>query len=96
MRSLAGEDTISCGFVDRRNPEEKDTLTLLTCGVEILCFELSVLHGKFGKRYNVTPALVGEAGRYLSDLMSSTDEGSRSMSREIEAVFHDLGLSVTG
>ena len=95
VRSLAGEDAISCGFVDRRDPGEKHTVTLLTSGVEILCVEMSALHGKYGKRYDITPPMVGEGGRYLAGLLSPTNEPSPNMVREIAAVFHDLGLSVT-
>ncbi len=89
--AFASPEAVSCGFIDRPNPNDGQVLHLLTAGVETLCVELSAIYGKYGKTYNVTPATVGEGGRYLASLLSD-HELSPQMVHEVTAVLRDLGL----
>lgn len=91
--SVANENSVSCGFIDRRNPEDKNTLTLLHNGIEIICVEILTLHGDYGKPCGVTPPMVGEGGRLLSALLSPVDRPSPEMFRELAAVQRDLGVN---
>ena len=92
--ALRAEGTVSCGFVDRSDPDDQQALSLLHSGIEMLCVEISTLHGQYGKKYEVTPPMVGEGGRRLTELLSSVDRPSPEMIRELVALNHDLGLPV--
>ncbi len=92
---LADENSISCDFIDRRDPGDDGTLSLLHAGTEILCAETAALHGRFGKRYGITPSMVGEGGRPLTSLLSPVDTPSLEMARELSALQMDLGVSIT-
>ena len=93
--ALADENSVSCGFIDRRDPGDEKTLSLLHTGTEILCVETASLHGRFGTRYGVTPSMVGEGGRLLTALLSPVDAPSLEMARELVALQQDLGVSIT-
>jgi len=92
--SIADENSVSCGFIDRSDPGDKNTLKLLHNGIEMLCVEVSTLHGVYGKPYGVTPPMVGEGGRLLSALLSPVDSPSSEMLRELAAVQRDLGVNL--
>ena len=94
ISALAEEGSVSCSFIDRRDPKDETTLSLLHSGIEILCVEISALHGQFGKQYEVTPAMVSEGGRRLTSLLSPVDNPSPEMIRELVALNRDLGLSI--
>ena len=93
ISALAEEGSVSCGFIDRRDPKDETTLSLLHNGIEILCVEIAALHGQFGKQYEVTPPMVGEGGRRLTSLLSPIDNPSPEMIRELVALNRDFGLS---
>ena len=92
--ALREKGSVSCGFIDRSDPNDENTLSLLHSGIEMLCVEISTLHGQYGKQYEVTPPMVGEGGRRLTGILSSVDNPSPEMIRELVALNHDLGLPI--
>jgi len=53
--------------------------------------EIAFIHGAYSKKYNVTPASVGEGGRLLADLLSGPDGESKEMKRQIDTLPSELG-----
>ena len=90
--ALAHETSVSCGFIDRRDPGDEMTLALLHKGTERLCVETTALHGQFGSRYGTTPPMVAEGDRLLRALLSPVDSPSQEMARELAALQEDLGV----
>lgn len=81
----------SCGFVNRSLSEGVKISKLLSSGCEICCAEIAFIHGKYGKRYGVNPALLREGGRLLADLLSSPNGESKEMKRQIDMLSFELG-----
>jgi len=80
----------SCGFLNRSLSSGSKLLDLLSSGCEILCAELAFIHGTYGKTYGVTPLLVGEGGRFLSELLSDPNSNSREVERQISITLSEL------
>lgn len=80
----------SCGFVNRSLSEGIKILNLLSSGCEILCAEIAYIHGTYGKKYNITPPLVGKGGRLLSEILSGPNSNSNEMERQISEVLFEL------
>lgn len=94
VRSLAEENSVSCGFIDRKDPNDQSTLIMLHSGIEIILVEILELHGQYGKPYGVTPPMVGEGGRLFSELLSPIDRPSPQMLKELTRVQQDLGVNI--
>jgi hypothetical protein len=85
---------VSCMLVNRTDPSEKDLtkdLEIFANSCEMLCVEITYVHGTFGKQYGLLPSKGGEGGFYLTKLL---DRGSNSeMTNLVRATLHDLGWS---
>jgi len=80
----------SCGFYNRSLSDVIKISNLLSRGCEILCAEIAYIHGTYGKKYNVTPAKVGEGGRILTKLLAGTNRNSNEMERQIAQTLFEL------
>lgn len=84
----------SCGLVNRSDPAEKDlsdVLTVLTNGVQMLCVEITAIHGQFGKQYGILPSKGGEGGFFLTQLLEEGNDAP--MARLVQQILSELGWS---
>jgi hypothetical protein len=87
---------LSCMFVNRPDPLEKDLRVLIQVlgqGCELLCAEIAFIHATYAKQYKLPPSKAGKGGYFLSTLIETVPDGG--LAAMIDKTLMDLGWSPT-